>query len=317
MNKIPIILRLLAITLLSFITACSQHTSENTKKTKFYQNPSSSINYYYDTEQLIHHIKELSSDAYQGRRTDTPASLLAQDYIINHFIKSGIIPLYESYKQKFEFESDKKIKATNIIGYINGSEYSNDYIVLSAHYDHLGVYGDVIYNGADDNASGVGALLAFAQYFKKNPPKHNVIIAAFDAEELGMKGAEFFVENSIDENKNIVLNINMDMISRSVDNQLFVVGTRYNPYLIPVINGIDAVGNVEILIGHEGMTPDDDWTYSGDHSAFHRAGIPFIYFGVEDHPDYHQPTDTFNRIDQAFYKDAVQAIIMIFKRLDK
>ena len=78
------------------------------------------------------------------------------------------------------------------MGKITGTKYPDSYLVLSAHYDHLGIRRGNIYNGADDNASGTVALLALAQYFRENPPKHSIIFAFFDAEELGLKGADRF-----------------------------------------------------------------------------------------------------------------------------
>ena len=168
---------------------------------------------------LLKHLKSLSSDAFEGRRTGSLGAKKAQKYIINQFYTLGILPLVQSYKQPFGFIDKREYyEGINILGYIKGSELSKEYIVISAHYDHEGIHRGEIYNGADDNASGVSALFSFAEYFINHPPKHSIIFAAFDAEELGLQGSEYFVKSTIMNSKHIVLNLNMDMISRSDKN---------------------------------------------------------------------------------------------------
>lgn len=273
----------------------------------------SPVRYSYSTENLLKHIKTLSSDAFEGRRTGTEGAKKAKKYIIDRFLELDVKPLVTEFTQPFSFG---KYQAENILGLVKGTEDTLKYVVLSAHYDHEGVKNGEIYNGADDDASGISALFAFAEYFKTNPPKHNVILAAFDAEELGLKGAYHFVNDNTIQQRNIVLNLNMDMISRSHKKELFAVGTRHYPHLKPTIENFKDLGSANLLIGHEGLGDGDDWTNSSDHAAFHKANIPFIYFGVADHEDYHKPTDDFERIDTVFYQDAVETIIQVFKKLD-
>jgi hypothetical protein len=273
--------------------------------------------YLYNTKALLENIKTLSSDAFEGRRTGTSGALKSQNYIIEHFKKRGVAPLDNSYKQSFQFKSrGKAYQGVNVLGVIEGTEAAQNYIVISAHYDHEGIKQGEIYNGADDDASGISALFAFAEYFKTNPPKHHIILAAFDGEELGLKGADFFVNNSIVPLEHIKLNLNMDMISRSKKNELFVVGTRYYKQLEPALINFNGFGEVNLLIGHDGNDQKEDWTYSSDHALFHKKNIPFLYFGVVDHEDYHKPTDVFENINVEFYKDAVQSVILVFQKLD-
>jgi Zn-dependent M28 family amino/carboxypeptidase len=294
--------------------SCNNKTVVNPNKSS---ENSSTYTHTYNTTLLIEGIKELSLDSYEGRRTGTKGAITAKDYIIERFSALEAKPLYSGYSQDFEFSlAEKKYNASNVLAKIEGSEFPNKYIVISAHYDHEGIRNGQIYNGADDDASGVSALIAFADYFKKNPPKHSVILAAFDAEELGLKGAYHFVADNTIQQKKIVLNLNMDMISRSEKQLLFAVGTRYTESLKPVITKNNSFGKAKLVIGHEGLTNDDNWTNSSDHAAFYKASIPFIYFGVPDHKDYHKPTDDFENIDQAFYKDAVQIIINNFEDFD-
>jgi len=298
---------------ISFIS-CKTKTTEAPKNV---DKTIASVHYSFSTDALLEAVKTLSSDVFEGRRTGTKGAQLARDYIIKRFTELLVKPLGDNYIQPFSFETGKKYDAANVLGLIEGTLKSDKYIVISAHYDHEGIKNGKIYNGADDDASGVSALFAFAEYFAKNPPKHNVILAAFDAEELGLKGAYHFVENNIlTKRRNIVLNLNMDMISRSEKQQLFAVGTSHYPILKPTIANFKAIGVVDLLIDHEGLTKADDWSFASDHAAFHKAKIPFVYFGVADHEDYHEPTDDFENIDQQFYKDAVQTIISVFNQFD-
>jgi Zn-dependent M28 family amino/carboxypeptidase len=171
-----------------------------------------------------------------------------------------------------------------------------------------------IYNGADDDASGVSALISFAEYFNENPPKHSVIIAAFDAEELGLQGAKHFVANF--DNSKILVNLNMDMISRSAKDELYVVGARYNTALKTILETFKNTTSSKLLQGHDGTDGKEDWTMSSDHGPFHTAKIPFLYFGNEDHAAYHQPTDDFEDITPQFYKNSVEIILSIFEAID-
>lgn len=274
-------------------------------------------NYNFDEQVLISNIKTLSSDAFEGRRTGTLGGLKARNYVIEHFKALDVLPIDDDYIQTFSFKTKiKDYDGTNVLGLIRGQRETDKYIVISAHYDHEGVKDGIIYNGADDDASGTSALFAFAEYLKGNPPNHNVILAAFDAEELGLKGAYHFVESNLIPKDKMVLNLNMDMISRSEDNQLFAVGSSFYPNIKPTIVSFKDFGSVDLLIGHEGLDKAQNWTNSSDHAAFHKANIPFIYFGVADHKDYHKPSDDFENIHPLFYKDAVQTIINVFKELD-
>ena len=186
---------------------------------------------------LLQHVKTLSSDAFEGRRTGTKGAFKAEKYIVNQYASSSVLPLGINYEQPFSFTNEgKNYSGVNILGLIKGTLYPDKYIVLSAHYDHEGVKNGQIYNGADDNASGISALFSFIEYFKNNPPNHSVILAAFDAEELGLQGSEYFVNHSIVPLKEIMVNLNMDMISRSDKNELFAVGTAFNKTLEDVIS---------------------------------------------------------------------------------
>ncbi|MBU3822169.1 M28 family peptidase [Flavobacteriaceae bacterium XHP0103] len=270
-----------------------------------------------DKKYLLMHLQTLSSDAFEGRKTGAKGGVKTRKYIINQFYNLGLKPLNETYEQPFFFVHQRnEYKAANILGWIEGTEKPDSFIVISAHYDHEGIKKGIIYNGADDNASGVSALFSFAEYFKKHPPKHSVILAAFDGEEFGLKGSKYFVNNSIVPLNKIKLNINLDMISRSANNELFVVGTRYNAFLKQLIVNFKPSGNFKLTAGHDGADQQENWTYASDHTSFYKKNIPFLYFGVEDHEDYHMPSDDFENINPEFYVQAVKTIISVFSRID-
>lgn len=297
---------LIIVILSAFVISCKSETEKTTP-----------LVYKFTTNLILDDIKKLSSDEFEGRKTSTLGATKAKDYIRERFKKLNVIPLLESFEQPFSFtQREKDYNAVNVLGLIKGTEHTDKYIVLSAHYDHLGIINDKIFNGADDNASGVAALFAFAEYFKTHPPKHNVILASFDAEELGLKGAYHFADNSIIDLNKIVLNLNFDMISRSDSKELYAVGTRYSQPLKETISSFDNIDGVELLIGHEGLDNLDDWTNSSDHAAFHKKNIPFIYFGVPDHKDYHKSTDVYESIDQQFTINAIQTLLNVFTQLD-
>ncbi len=302
------------LSILFFIHITALCNAQALEQPKIAQEP-----YYFNTDSLLLNIKVLSSDDFEGRRTGTKGAEKARVHIIKKLQSfKNIQPLTKDYQQPFAFTNrGKAYEGTNILVVVKGTKNPQDYIVISAHYDHEGIKNNQIYNGADDDASGIAALFAFAEYFEKNPPEHSVILAAFDGEELGLAGSKHYVAHPIVPIKSIKLNINMDMISRNDNNKLYAVGTIYTPILKKVISNHKPKDGIQLLMGHDGGDGLQDWTNSSDHAPFHKNNIPFLYFGVEDHKDYHQPTDTFENIHPEFYKIAVQTIISVFSTVDQ
>lgn len=265
-----------------------------------------------DTLQLLMDVKALSADSMQGRKSCTAGNQKAQEYLLAALQKHNIRAFSGGFRQSFALtHRDQSCDAANLIGYLPGA--ASDCLVLSAHYDHLGVINGVIFPGADDNASGVAALLALMNYFSHHPPRHTLIFALFDAEESGLHGSKAFVKNPPVDKKRVVLNVNIDMMSRNDQNELYVAGCSHYPFLKPYLEKITTAGAVKLLFGHDtasGRNPTDDWTNASDHAPFHRQGIPFVYFGVEDHRDYHRPTDVFANIQPRFFISAAATILV-------
>lgn len=273
-----------------------------------------------DETRLLQDLKYLSSDELEGRSATRPSIAKARDFIERRFRESGLTPVGTSFRQNFAITyngNNTTSPGVNFIGQIKGRKYSDRYIVVTAHYDHVGVRDGQIYNGADDNASGTAALFAMAAAFNKKRPDYTLIFVAFDAEEVGLQGSRHFVANPPVRKESIVLNINVDMVSRNDKGELYAAGTLHYPQFKPAVERAKKRSRIKLLFGHDTPgTGQDDWTRQGDHAAFHANRIPFIYFGVEDHADYHKPTDDFERIVPAFYVSAVKTIMDVIREID-
>ncbi len=268
--------------------------------------------------QLLKDVEILSSDAYQGRKTGTKGAEMARAYIIARFQKLGLksYPQHINYAQEFTFNSrgGAKVNGTNVIGYIPGKR--NNVIVVSAHYDHLGMVKDEVFNGADDNASGTAGLMKIAAYFTKNKPNNTIIFASFDAEEMGLQGAKAFVANPPVPIGTIAVNLNMDMIGHSEKSELYVCGTYRYPNLKKYIDTTRK--DIKVSLGHDDpKLGHDDWTNQSDQGAFNARDIPFLYFGVEDHKDYHKATDEYSTITKQFFSDAAVIVLDVVKNIDR
>lgn len=281
-----------------------------------------------DQALLLQDVRTLASPEYAGRKTGTEGSLKAQAYLLKRFEALGLKPYGESFLQPFSFtrptRTGQKVEfpvAANLIGYIAGSRHPQRVLVVSAHYDHLGEREGKIYPGADDNASGVGAMLAIAAHFKAHPPENTVVFAAFDGEEQGLQGARAFMARLPFPREQLALNLNMDMVSHNDQNVIFAAGPGHTPALTPLVAQVAARSTVQVKLGHDkpvaGAPPGDDWTASSDHGPFHAAGVPFLYLGVEDHPDYHAPSDTFEHINQGFYTKVAALTVDMAVTLDR
>lgn len=310
-----------AISFCSVLTCKTQNKSATQKAPTNYQSKGINSEKQVDSMQVIEDIKHLASDELEGRRTGEKGNDLAREYIVLRFKKLGLEKFNDSYTQPFSFYKrfPKKVyDGNNLMGKVTGTKYPEKYIVLTAHFDHLGKRDGKIFNGADDNASGVSAVLAAAAYFTKNPPKHSIIFVAFDAEELGLEGAKHFVDNPPVAIEKIMMNVNLDMISRNKQNEIYICGTHHYPFLKEKLKGINAKSPLNVLFGHD--TPDlgyNDWTNSSDHGPFHKKEIPFIYLGVEDHKDYHKETDNFENIDPYFLYQSTKLVLEILTSIDQ
>ncbi|HEV7642710.1 MAG TPA: M28 family peptidase [Pyrinomonadaceae bacterium] len=250
----------------------------------------------------------------EGREIGTPGGVKAREYVLKRFKEAGLEPTTTGFLQPFTY---KKSQGANVFGIIRGARYADKYFSITAHYDHLGIKKGSIYNGADDNASGTAAIIALATYFKKHQPDISLIFVAFDAEEAGLAGSKTFIAEPPIRRESIVANINLDMVGRNDKNELYACGTYHYPFLKSYLEKIAGAAKVKLLLGHDRPEQgSDDWTLQSDHGSFHRQNIPFIYFGVEDHKDYHKPTDDYEKLDKDFFVHGAEAVLETIKLLD-
>jgi Zn-dependent M28 family amino/carboxypeptidase len=277
----------------------------------------------FDAAQLMRDVHALASPKFEGRRTGTSGNAHARAWIVERFRAAGLETLSGGFEMPFQFtHNSATATGVNVVGLCSGRGAADDAaLIITAHFDHLGIVKGALYPGADDNASGVAALLALAEWCVRNRWSHDAVFVAFDAEESGLKGARAFVAAPPVARQRLALNVNLDMLSRSAKRELYIAGTHHYPALERVLQPVVARASVNVLFGHDRPNPvggsADDWTMLSDHGAFHAAGVPFVYFGVEDHPDYHKPTDTPDKIDPEFFRRVVDTVLDAVTALDR
>ena len=274
-----------------------------------------------DSAVILDDLRTLSSDAMEGRRTGTRGAVRARAFLEARLRAAGVHPLGDGHERAFTWTRPPEMAphpGVNLVGSLAGDGAAGRFIVVSAHYDHLGIRNGQIYNGADDDASGAVGLLALARALRGHPLRHTLLFVEFDAEEEGLRGSRAFVADPPVPLARIALDLNLDMVSRTAG-VLWVAGAHETPTLRPILEEVAALAPVALRLGHDRPeAPEgDDWTEQGDHGSFHDAGIPFVYLGVEDHPDYHRPTDDFERIDPGEYMNALRASLMMLLALDQ
>lgn len=257
-------------------------------------------------------VRRLSADEMLGRETGTDGAAKAREYIVNRFTEAGLA--MQPYLQPFDYEIGfSKRHGVNLVGHRQGCVYPDHYIVVTAHYDHLGKHKGAIYNGADDNASGVAGLLYLAMQSKTQCPAYSMVFVATDAEESGLYGAKAYLEKPSVPLSQMVLNINLDMISRGErSGKLYVAGTRKQLLLqqLPALR----TSEIKLIAAHDtrqtmrGQNQSVDWPNASDHAPFRKAGLPYLYFGVDVHPQYHTPEDDWSRINPDYFAQALQWI---------
>lgn len=277
--------------------------------------------------QLLEDIRNLSADDKAGREPDTPGHDKAADYLRHRFTSLALQPLQNQFSHPFTFTQNMVQKrGINIIGKISGADYPEQYIVFTAHYDHLGRQGRRIFNGADDNASGVAVMLAIAAHFKAAPPHHSLLFVATDAEESGLHGAHALFDDPVINNQTLLLNINLDMLGNGGRKQILFILAHGLPDAID--DHLAAIPQLDMLSARLSTNPRrlyrengrrhhrQDWQQASDHGAFDKAGIPYLFFASDIHSHYHQHSDTIETIRPQFAADAVKAAILVAEYAD-
>lgn len=272
-------------------------------------------------EELRTHLFIIASDEMQGRDTGSEGQKKAGRYLIQQYQKMGISypPTADGFYQPIPSKAMKTAwspalpDSENIWAFIEGGEKKEEVLILSAHYDHIGMKNGEIFNGADDNASGTSALLEIAQAFitaKKAgyTPKRSILFLHVTAEEYGLHGSRYYADHPIFSIKNSIANINIDMIGRrgfgkeDNDNYVYVIGSdRLSTDLHTLSEEANKNIGLELDYTYNDLNDPNRFYYRSDHYNFAKKGIPSIFYFDGVHQDYHKATDTADKIDFPLY----------------
>lgn len=259
-------------------------------------------------------VYELSSNDNEGRRTGEFGHNRASKYIKEFYEAHGIAsPLgndnYYQHIPKSFLTNDLK-SSQNVLAYIKGSEFPEEVLVISAHSDHLGKMGDLINPGADDNASGTAAIMEIAEAFKLAEkqgfgPKRSILFLHLTGEEEGLYGSRYYIEHPVFALNNTIANLNIDMIGRVDDlhkdnpNYIYLIGSdRISTelhYISEKANN-DFI-HLDLDYKYNAENEPNRYYYRSDHYNFAQNGIPVIFYFNGEHKDYHQPTDTADKLN--------------------
>lgn len=300
----------ISLCLLSFLGCVTQKNVTQIAPTKYIN----TIN----ADDLKTYLDTLASDEMAGRETGSEGQKKAGLYMINHY-KINQIPAaigaanyYQKVPSAFMEKQNHEIlpDSENICAFIEGSELPNEILVISAHYDHIGIKNNEIYNGADDNGSGTAALLSIAKAFavaKKegNGPKRSILFLHVTGEEHGLYGSKFYAENPLFPLKNTIADINIDMIGRrdekhsKSNNYIYLIGSDFlstDLYESCEIANKKYV-NLEIDYTYNSKSDPNRYYYRSDHYNFAKNGIPVVFLFNGVHADYHQASDEVDKIE--------------------
>ena len=268
--------------------------------------------------ELKTHLTIVASDKMEGRETGSEGQKMAGRYLIEQYKKAGI-PFPKGAKDYYQTVpaaylnakyNEKLPDSENIWAFIEGSEKPEEIVVISAHYDHVGIKDGEIYNGADDDGSGTVALIEIAQAFQKakkegHGPKRSILILHVTGEEHGLHGSRYYSENPLFPLANTVADVNIDMIGRrdelhkDSNNYVYLIGSDY--LSTDLYNICESANSKFIKLNLDYKFNDradkNRFYYRSDHYNFAKNGIPsvFIFNGV--HADYHKKTDEVDKIE--------------------
>ncbi len=274
--------------------------------------------FFIDSTIVRKHLYTLASDEMEGRKSGTEGIEKAAKYIESEFKRIGLTTFegLNSYRQTFSFKprrSKEEITSANIIGVLEGKSKKEEYVIISAHYDHLGIRKkegelDNIYNGANDDASGVTGVLALAAYFKKFGNERTIVFAAFTAEEMGLIGSTHFGKN-IDASK-FVAGINLEMIGKVPSfgpNTAWLTGFERSDFGKIVQKNLEGSGYQ--------LFPDPykkfNLFFRSDNASLARLGVPshtFSTTAIDKDKDYHKVSDEAETLNMTIITQTIQAV---------
>jgi hypothetical protein len=267
---------------------------------------------------LSEHLYIVAADDKEGRDTGTKGQKEAGKYLIEQYKKNGIsfppgaVDFYQKVPSEFMAKgfAPKLPDSENIWAFIKGVEKPEEILVISAHYDHVGMKNGEIYNGADDDGSGTVALLEIAQAFMQakkegHGPKRSILFLHVTGEEHGLHGSRYYSENPLFPLKNTVADINIDMIGRrdtlhpNTSNYIYVIGSdRLSTELHTINEEMNTkYTNLELDYKYNDRNDPERIYYRSDHYNFAKKGVPAIFLFNGIHADYHLPSDTPDKIE--------------------
>ncbi|WP_452223548.1 M28 family metallopeptidase [Lacinutrix chionoecetis] len=266
------------------------------------------------TEDLKSRLTVFASNDFQGRGTGKEGQKKATDFLQNFYKNKGILPAVNdsTYYQTIpaDFLPEGIGASENVLAYIKGSEKPEEVLIISGHLDHLGLENDTIHFGADDNGSGSMAITEIAEAFKLaeqqgHSPKRSILFLHLTAEEIGLQGSKFYIENPIFKLDKTIANLNIDMIGRVDDrhkenpNYIYIIGAdRLSKELhVTSAKANDAFTHLELDYKYNAENDRNNYYYRSDHYNFAKQNIPVIFYFNGEHPDYHKPTDTADKIN--------------------
>ena len=284
------------------------------------------------SKDLIKHLTIVASDDMQGRETGSKGQKKAGEYLINHYKSNaisfpiGATDFYQKIPAAFlnAKRNENLPDSENIWAYIEGSEKPDEIIVISAHYDHVGIKDGEVYNGADDDGSGTVALLEIAQAFeiaKKegHGPKRSILFLHMTGEEHGLLGSSYYSEHPLFPMAKTITDINIDMIGRHDEfhnessNYVYLIGSDY--LSTDLFNICEAANknyvNLSLDYKFNDRADPNRFYYRSDHYNFAKNGIPSVFLFSGVHPDYHKPTDEVDKIEFEALKKRTQLAFSI------
>lgn len=283
-----------------------------------------------DSAQIRRDIAYLASDRLEGRMTGTPGNDSAAAYIARRYSALKLEAPFPNYQQHFVARSIATVhsgdtagmKTQNVVAILRGSDpaFANQYIVVGAHFDHLGrttqfatdpKAGNVIHNGADDNASGTAAVMQLARMLSVTRPKRSIIFANFTGEEEGLLGSQYLVDNFPVPLDSVVAMLNFDMVGRLRNDKLLVLGSGSASEFPALLDSANLRVTPAFSISGGG-----DGFGASDNSSFYAKNIPTLHFFTDSHPDYHAATDDVEKINASGEARVVDLAFNTIKNLD-
>ncbi len=317
------ILTLILITLVFLCCGTAKHNTNNTNENKNQTSKVVDPTVYGNTitsDELKEMLYTYASDEFEGRKTGEPGQKKAVEFIKDYYTALNIpspLGANDYFQEIPNSYLNKNLKdSENVVAFIKGSEKPDEILVISAHLDGLGVKYDQIYNGADDDGSGTIAVLEIAEAFKNAlkdgvGPKRSILFLHVTGEEVGLLGSKYYTDvDPIFPLANTVANLNIDMIGRfdpqheTNRNFIYIIGSdKLSSELHNISEEINKkYTNITFDYTYNDINDPNRFYYRSDHYNFAKNNVPVIFYFSGTHDDYHQPTDTPDKIEYDLFE---------------